>query len=192
MNFFTKVFHFFSCLFLFLWLFVDYAFVWLLVFVCLFKWFLFFFLFLNVYIISLASMLIIQVCCLLRVRFVNILSTPLRCITCALCIYMFFCVMKGEKKCEFIEFVNAYKCLVLHVIELGYLKSKVIILAKHIFVSISLPHFVKFLWKLLQSNESENIITIELLNATIQLQQIEYYLNYFSLNFLWIAPLKAL
>jgi hypothetical protein len=55
-----------------------------------------------------------------------------------------------------------------------------------------LPHFVKFLWKLLQSNESENIITIELLNATIQLQQIEYYLNYFSLNFLWIAPLKAL
>jgi len=30
-----------SCLTLFLWLFVDYVFVWLMVFVCLFKWFLF-------------------------------------------------------------------------------------------------------------------------------------------------------
>ncbi len=59
------------------------------------------------------------------------------------------------------DLVNAYKYFVLHVIELGYLMSNVIILAKHTFVSISLPHFVKFLWKLLQSNENENIITIE-------------------------------
>ncbi len=43
------------------------------------------------------------------------------------------------------DLVNAYKYFVLHVIELGYLMSNVIILAKHTFVSISLPHFVKFL-----------------------------------------------
>ncbi len=101
-----------SCLFLFVWLFVDYAFVWLLVFVCLFKWFfsnLFIYLFIfNVYIKWLACMLLIQVCCSMCVGFVNILWTPLHYITCALCIYMFFSVMKGQEKCEFIR---PCKCL---------------------------------------------------------------------------------